>query len=84
MQASNGWVGSVWSHRGGRLVIGRLREIRGNTATLSVVGLGPSLPAGVSVLPPGPGGDSLVQVPVSILLAAWKRMGEGSPIPSGA
>ncbi|MGA8891329.1 MAG: hypothetical protein WB493_07165 [Anaeromyxobacteraceae bacterium] len=65
-------------------MIGRLREIRGNTATLSVVGLGPSLPAGVSVLPPGPGGDSLVQVPVSILLAAWKRMGDGSPVPSGA
>jgi hypothetical protein len=65
-------------------VIGRLREIRGNTATLSVVGLGPALPAGASVLPPGPGGDSLIQVPVSILLDEWKRMDKETAIKAGA
>jgi len=74
------WVGSVWSHRQGRVLIGKLRSVHGNTATLSVVGLGPIVPDGVRVLPPEPGGASLVQVPVLTLLAKWKRMGSD---PSG-
>jgi len=72
------WIGSVWSHRQGRVVIGKLRAVQGNTATLAVVGLGPVAPEGVLVLPQEPGGASMVQIPVLTLLATWKRMGQGS------
>jgi hypothetical protein len=71
------WVGSVWSHRQGRVLIGRLRAVQGNTATLAVVGLGPVVPDGLRVLPPEPGGCPVVQVPLLTLLASWKRMGSG-------
>ena len=75
MSTSN-WVGSVWSHRNGRVVIGRLREVKGSTATLAVVGLGPVVPEGASVLPPDKGGTSLLQVPLLLLLGRWKRLGQ--------
>jgi hypothetical protein len=74
VSASN-WEGSVWSHRGGRVVIGRLREVKGSTATLAVVGLGPDVPEGARVLPPDEGGASLLQVPLLMLLGRWKRLG---------
>jgi hypothetical protein len=69
------WVGSVWSHRNGRLLIGKLRSIHGSSATLAVVGLGPVVPEGVRVLPQDQGGASLVEIPLRTLLATWKRMG---------
>ena len=74
MSASN-WEGSVWSHRSGRVVIGRLREVQGSTATLAVVGLGPDVPEGARVLPPDEGGASLLQIPLLMLLGRWKRLG---------
>jgi hypothetical protein len=78
MNQVDGWIGSVWSHRRGRLLIGKLRTVQGNTATLSVVGLGPVVPEGVRVLPPEPTGSSIVQVSLLSLVAEWKRMGRGS------
>jgi len=71
------WVGSVWSHRRGRVLIGRVRAVQGSTATLTVVGLGPVLPEGARVLPMEPGGCPVVEVPLLTLLATWKRMGRG-------
>jgi hypothetical protein len=68
------WVGSVWSHRNGRVVIGRLRAVQGNTATLAVVGLGPDVPEGVRVLPPDEGGSPIVEIPMHLLVGHWKRM----------
>ena len=77
MSASS-WVGSVWSHRNGRVVIGRLRAVQGSTATLAVVGMGPEGPEGARVLPPDEGGTPLVQVPLVVLLGRWKRMGQAA------
>jgi hypothetical protein len=74
--STSSWVGSVWSHRNGRVVIGRLREVNGSTATLAVVGLGPDVPEGARVLPSDKGGTSLLQVPLLLLLGRWKRLGQ--------
>ncbi len=74
MEPGGSWVGLVWSHRNGRVVIGRLRAVKGNTATLAVVGLGPDVPAGARVLPSDAGGSPMVEVPLHLLLGRWKRM----------
>lgn len=74
MEASSNWVGSVWSHRNGRVVIGRVRALTGNTATLAVVGLGPVAPPGARLLPPDEGGSPIVELPLRVLVACWKRM----------
>ncbi len=74
MESASDWVGSVWSHRRGRTVIGRLRSVQGSTATLAVVGLGPDLPEGAQALPPDEGGSPLVQLPLRLLVGRWKRM----------
>ena len=74
MESASNWVGSIWSHRSGRVVIGRLRAVKGATATLAVVGLGPVAPEGARVLPPDEGGTPIVQLPVRVLLERWKRM----------
>jgi hypothetical protein len=74
VEPASNWVGSVWSHRNGRVVIGRLRAVQGNTATLVVVGLGPDVPEGARVLPPDEGGSPIVQIPVHLLVGQWKRM----------
>ena len=74
MESSRERLGSVWSHRSGRVVIGRLRAVQGSIATLSVVGLGPVAPEGVRVLPPDEGGSPIVELPLRLLLERWKRM----------
>jgi hypothetical protein len=76
--SASSWVGSVWSHRNGRVVIGRLRAVQGNTATLAVVGMGPVVPEGARVLPPDEGGTPLLQLPLLDLLGRWKRMGQAA------
>lgn len=74
MEASGSWVGSVWSHRNGRVVIGRVRALAGSKARLSVVGLGPEAPPGARLLPPDEGGSPVVELPLRVLLECWKRM----------
>jgi hypothetical protein len=79
VDASNGWVGSVWSLREGRVLIGRLLGVRERMATLAVVGLGPVLPEGVRLLPVDAGGGPVVEVPLPLLLGRWKRLGGVRP-----
>jgi hypothetical protein len=74
--SASSWVGSVWSHRSGRVVIGRLRAVEGDTATLAVVGLGPDVPDGARVLPMEEGGTALLEISLLDLLGRWKRMGQ--------
>jgi hypothetical protein len=81
VEASQKWLGSVWSHRGGRVIVGRLRAVEGATATLAVVGMGPAVPEGARVLPPDAGGSPLLQVPLLELLGRWKRLGRSRPVP---
>jgi hypothetical protein len=76
--SASSWVGSVWSHRGGRVVIGRLRAVEGDTATLAVVGLGPDVPDGARVLPKDDGGNALLEISLLDLLGRWKRMGQAA------
>jgi len=80
--ASQKWMGSVWSHRGSRVIVGRLRAVEGATATLAVVGMGPAVPEGARVLPPDAGGSALLQVPLLDLLGRWKRLGRTGSIPA--
>ncbi|MEI6224412.1 MAG: hypothetical protein WCS72_06645 [Deltaproteobacteria bacterium] len=82
MDASQKWTGSVWSHRGSRVIVGRLRAVEGATATLAVVGMGPAVPEGARVLPPDAGGSALLQVPLLDLLGRWKRMGRTRSVPA--
>ena len=82
MGASQKWMGSVWSHRGSRVIVGRLRAVEGATATLAVVGMGPAVPEGARVLPPDAGGSALLQVPLLDLLGRWKRLGRTGSIPA--
>ena len=82
MDASQKWMGSVWSHRGSRVIVGRLRAVEGATATLAVVGMGPAVPEGARVLPPDAGGSALLQVPLLDLLGRWKRLGRTGSIPA--
>ncbi len=77
MDAAAATIGSVWSRREGRLIIGRLRAVDGAMAILAVVGMGPAVPVGASVLPPDDGGSPLLRLPVRQLLEGWKRMGSG-------
>jgi hypothetical protein len=56
-------------------VIGRLLGVRDGLATLAVVGIGPTVPEGSRLLPPDPGGSPLLEVPLSLLLERWKRLG---------
>jgi hypothetical protein len=79
VDASNGWVGSVWSLREGRVLIGRLLGVTDRMAILAVVGLGPVAPEGVRLLPPDAGGSPLVEVPLPHLLGRWKRLGGVRP-----
>jgi hypothetical protein len=81
VEASQKWLGSVWSHRGSRVIVGRLRAVEGATATLAVVGMGPAVPEGARVLPPDAGGSPLLQVPLLELLGRWKRLGRSRPVP---
>jgi hypothetical protein len=69
------WIGSVWSFREGRVLLGRVKSVQGDRAVLAVVGLGPVAPEGVEVLPLDAGGSQRVRVPLRTLLARWKRMG---------
>ncbi len=74
METSRFALGSVWSHRGGRVVIGRLRAVQGRLATLAVVGMGVEAPDGARVLAADAGGSPLVEVPLRLLAERWKRM----------
>jgi hypothetical protein len=69
------WVGSVWSFREGRVLLGRVKAVEGDRATLAVVGLGPVAPDGVEILPLDAGGGQLVRVSLRLLQDRWKRMG---------
>ena len=75
MSTEANWIGSVWSLRAGKVLIGRLRCLDGDGATLAVVGLGFVAPPDVEVLPPDRDGAPMVRVPLRSLLANWKRMG---------
>ena len=81
METSQKWLGSVWSHRGSRVIVGRLRAVEGATAILAVVGMGPAVPEGARVLPPDAGGSPLLQVPLLELLGRWKRLGRVRTVP---
>jgi hypothetical protein len=81
VDASEKWLGSVWSHRGSRVIVGRLRAVEGANATLAVVGLGPAVPEGARELPPDDGGSPMLQVPLLELLGRWKRLGRIRPVP---
>ncbi len=78
------WIGSVWSLRTGKLVIGRVRRFEGDAVILAVVGLGFSPPPGVELLPADADGVPLVRVALVTLLGSWKRMGatpaEATPV----
>jgi hypothetical protein len=69
------WIGSVWSFREGRVLLGRVKAVEGSRAVLSVVGLGPVAPEDVEVLPLDPGGSQCVRIPLLTLVSRWKRMG---------
>jgi hypothetical protein len=84
VDASNGWVGSVWSLREGRILIGRLLGVRDRVATLAVVGLGPVVPEGARAVALGEGGSPLLEVPLPVLLGRWKRLGGVRPGPAPA
>jgi hypothetical protein len=75
MSTAANWIGSVWSLRAGKVLIGRLRGVDGDGVTLAVVGLGFEAPPDVEVLPPDADGAPMVRVPLRSLLASWKRMG---------
>jgi hypothetical protein len=79
VDASSGWMGSVWSLREGRIVIGRLLGVQDGVATLAVVGLGPVVPEGARALPLAPGGSPVLEVPLQLLLGRWKRLGGVRP-----
>jgi hypothetical protein len=75
MSTAASWIGSVWSLRAGKVLIGRLRDVDGDGVTLAVVGLGFVAPPDVEVLPPDADGATMVRVPLRSLIANWKRMG---------
>ena len=85
MSVAVNWIGSVWSLRTGKLVIGRVRRVEGDTVVLAVVGLGFSPPPGVELVPADSDGAPLVRVGLVSLLSGWKRMGaapvEAPPAP---
>jgi len=75
MQSQESWLGTVWSFRTGRTLIGKVTAVTGDFATLDVVGLTNSPPGGINVLPPGYDGVRRVLVDLQSLVDRWKRMG---------
>ena len=75
MDSQASWLGTVWSFRTGRTLIGKVTSMNGDFATLDVVGLASPPPCGVAVLPPGDDGVPRVLVDLQSLVDRWKRMG---------
>jgi hypothetical protein len=75
MEAQASWLGTVWSYRSGRTLIGKVTAVTGDFATLDVVGLANPPPCGIDVLPPGHDGVPRVLVDLQNLVDRWKRMG---------
>jgi hypothetical protein len=84
VDASNGWVGSIWSLRESRVIIGRLLGVQDKMATLAVVGMGQAVPEGARALPPAAGGSPRLEVPLPVLLGRWKRLGGLRPARAAA
>ncbi len=79
MTFDTSWLGTVWSHRSGRTLIGRVTSVSGDFVTMVVAGIEKGLPAGLELMRPGNDGVPRVRVERERLLDTWKRMG-----PSGA
>jgi hypothetical protein len=75
MELHETWLGTVWSFRTGRTLIGKITAVTGDFATLDVVGLTNPPPCGINVLPPGNDGACRVLVDLQSLVDRWKRMG---------
>jgi hypothetical protein len=82
MSSASDLVGTVWSHRDGRVVVGRLRGVDGRHATLAVVGLGFEPPPGAEVLPLAEDGAQCIRIRLKLLLGRWKRIAS-PPDPGG-
>jgi hypothetical protein len=75
MDFDRAWLGTVWSYRAGRTLIGKVTSMSGDFVTLSVVGLDANAPAGMELVKSERDGDSLVRVDCQHLVDFWKRMG---------
>ncbi len=78
MPSEASWIGTVWSYRAGRTLIGKVTSMSGDFVTLAVAGLDGGAPPGIEVMQPEDGAPR-VRVDLHLLVDRWKRMGPSGP-----
>ena len=75
MDLDTSWLGTIWSYRAGRTLIGKVTSKSGDFVTMTVAGLDKALPTDLQLMKPGSDGAPRVRVDVEYLVTNWKQMG---------